>query len=548
MTKAKEPESQLIWQPLAKKFSILSLRFERDHSFTQGLSGPEFLINFLINDDKGRDILMFERFDLTKKTDDKEFLKEIEPLQKQMGILQRDLRDKKIPVIIVVEGWNASGITMVMNELIHFLDPRGFSLHSIGSPSEDERARPLLLRFWEKIPAKGRIALFARSWYSRSLAETISGIEWKRGIKRSLSQINQFERQLADDGTIVLKFFLHISKEEQKKRLDEREQNLLTSWMITKGDWDFHNQYDSYLPVIEEFIEGTDRHYAPWVIIEATDRNYTILKVFSAVIKTLEKNLAASDQKAKEKVGNSEISRPKKVEVRRKSLPAVTLTRPEYEHNLVTCQEQVRDIQYQFYKRKIPLMIVYEGWDAAGKGGNIMRLVRQMNPRGYDVIPISRPNDTENTYHYLWRFVRHFPREGQLTIFDRSWYGRVLVERVEGFCSETEWKRAYSEINEMEETYVENGGGMIKFWLEIDKDEQIRRFRQREKDPLKEWKITDEDWRNREKWDLYEGAVDEMLARTNTPAAPWTVVESGNKWYARLKTLQTVISYGERIL
>jgi polyphosphate kinase 2 (PPK2 family) len=318
--------------------------------------------------------------------------------------------------------------------------------------------------------------------------------------------------------------------------------------MITKGDWDFHDQYDNYLPVIEEFIEGTDRHYAPWIIIEATDRNYTILKVFSTVIKSLEKNLAASDQKAKEKSGNPEISRPKKVEVKRISLPAVTLTRSEYEHSLITLQGQVREIQYRLYKRKIPLMIVFEGWDAAGKGGNIMRLVRQMNPRGYDVIPISRPNDTENTYHYLWRFVRNFPREGQMTIFDRSWYGRVLVERVEGFCSETEWKRAYNEINEMEETYVENGGGMIKFWLEIDKDEQIKRFKQREKDPLKEWKITDEDWRNREKWDLYETAVDEMLARTNTPAAPWTVVESSDKWYARLKTLQTVISYGEQIV
>jgi len=491
---------------------------------------------------------MFERFDLAKKTDDKVFQKDIEPMQKQLGILQRDLRDKKIPVIIVVEGWNASGITMVMNELIQFLDPRGFSLHSIGSPSDAERTRPLLWRFWEKIPAKGRIALFARSWYSRSLAEIISGIEWKRGVRHSLSQINQFERQLADDGTIIIKFFLHISKEEQKKRLDEREQNPLTSWMITKGDWDFHNQYDSYLPVIEDYIEGTDRPYAPWMIIEATDRNYTILKAFSAVIKTLEKNLAASDKNAVEKNGNSDITRPKKFDVKRKSFPAVALTRPEYEQNLIMYQQQVREIQYRLYKRKIPLIIVYEGWDAAGKGGNIMRLVRHMNPRGYDVIPISRPNDAENEYHYLWRFVRQFPGGGQITIFDRSWYGRVLVERIEGFCSETEWKRAYNEINEMEETYVEDGGGLIKFWLEIDKNEQIRRFRQREKDPLKQWKITDEDWRNHEKWNLYDEAVDEMLARTNTPVAPWTVVESGNKWYARLKTLQTVISYGEQFL
>src|SRR5512139_3067779 len=193
---------------------------------------------------------MFERIDLTRKTEDRTFEKEIGPLQKQLGVLQRDLRDRKIPVMIVVEGWNASGLTMVMNELIQYLDPRGFSLHSIGSPTDEERARPLLWRFWEKIPPEGRIALFARSWYSRSLAEVISGVEWKRGVSQSLDQINQFERQLSDDGTIVLKFFLHISKEEQKRRLHEREQNLLTSWMITRGDWDFHNQYDNYLPVI----------------------------------------------------------------------------------------------------------------------------------------------------------------------------------------------------------------------------------------------------------------------------------------------------------
>jgi polyphosphate:AMP phosphotransferase len=492
---------------------------------------------------------MFERLDLTKKTADKVFLKDIEEMQKELGMLQRELRDKKIPAIILVEGWHASGITMVINELIKLLDPRGFSLYSIGSPSDEERARPLLWRFWEQIPPKGRIALFARSWYSRSLAELISGIGWKQGVKQSVSQINQFERQLADDGTIVLKFFLHISKAEQKKRLEEREQNVLTSWMIDKGDWDFHNQYESYLPVVEEFIEETDHPYAPWTIIEATDRNYTILKVFSAVIKTLEKSLAVSDEKGREKIVNSGVTRPpKKAGIKRKCAPAVTLNRHDYEQKLTSCQEQVREIQYRMYKRKVPLIIVYEGWDAAGKGGNIMRLVRHMNPRDYNVIPISKPNDTESRYHYLWRFVRQYPKAGHITIFDRSWYGRVLVERVEGFCSETEWKRAYNEINEMEQTYVENGGGIIKFWLDIDKDEQGRRFSQRENDPLKKWKITGEDWRNREKWDLYEMAVDEMLARTNTRAAPWTVVESNDKWYARLKALQTVISYGEQIL
>jgi polyphosphate:AMP phosphotransferase len=491
--------------------------------------------------------MMFERYDLEKKTDDKTYEKSMAPLQEQLGVLQRSLRDHKIPTIIVIEGWNASGITMVIHELIHSLDPRGFSMHSIGNPSDEERAHPLLWRFWVRTPLKGRIAIFARSWYSRALAEHISGIDWKTGMKRSIASINNFERQFSDDGAVIIKFFLHINKEEQKKRLDERENNPLTSWMITTGEWDFHHHYDTYLPIIEQFIEGTDHPSAPWTIVEATDKNHTVLKVFSHVIKTLEKRLASIDSHGKDEK-KDEIIRPKKTEVKRKSAAPASFSKPEYEQDLLKCQDRVRDLQYTLYKRKIPLIILYEGWDAAGKGGNIMRLLRHMNPRGYDVVPIGAPDQTELDHHYLWRFYTRFPKSGHTTIFDRSWYGRVLVERVEGFCKDHEWKRAYNEINEMEEAFVETGGGLIKFWLEIDKEEQLKRFNQRQKDPLKQWKITDEDWRNRKKWDEYEEAVNEMLARTSTPLAPWTVVESDDKWYARLKSLQTVISTCEQLI
>jgi len=487
---------------------------------------------------------MFEKYDLKRSVDDRAFKKAIEPLQQQLGVLQRSLRDHKIPVIIVVEGWNASGITMAINELIQFLDPRGFSMHSVGSPTDEEQARPLLWRFWVKTPPKGRMAIFARSWYSRSLAEHIAGIEWKRSIKHSISTINSFERQLADDGAVILKFFLHISKEEQKKRLDERENNPLTSWMITKGDWDFHRQYDSYLPIIEQFIEETDNASAPWTIVEATEKNHTVLKVYSTVIKALEKRIAQAESHGKN-IKKNDVIKPKKNEARRSSKAPQTFTKDEYEKELLEYEGRIRDIHYRLYKRKLPLIIVYEGWDAAGKGGNIMRLVRQMNPRGYDVVPIGRPGQTELDHHYLWRFYMHFPKTGHVTIFDRSWYGRVLVERVEGYCGEYEWKRAYNEINEMEQAYIESGGGLVKFWLEISKDEQLRRFNQRQNDPLKQWKITDEDWRNRKKWEEYEEALDEMLGRTSTPHAPWTVIESDDKWFSRIKTLKTVTEYCE---
>ena len=489
---------------------------------------------------------MFEKLDLSRTIDDKNFEKKMTPLYPRLGVLQRALWDQRVPIIIAVEGWNASGITMVINELIRFLDPRGFSLHSIGSPNDEERGRPLLWRFWIRTPARGRMAIFARSWYSRSLAEQTSGIDWKSRIRHSIEDINQLERQLADDGAVILKFFLHISKEEQKRRLEEREKDPLTSWMITQGDWDFHHHYDGYLTIIEQYIRGTDRPYAPWTVVGATDKNHTRLRVYTTVIKRLEKKLHQLGERGKS-VDYGDIRKPPRVRVERFAAAPVTCPKPEYEKILTTYQDRVRDIQYRLFKRRIPLIIVYEGWDAAGKGGNIMRLVRHMNPRGYDVVPVGRPDQTELDHHYLWRFYKRFPLAGHITIFDRSWYGRVLVERVEGFCTKTEWKRAYHEINEMEQSYIESGGGLVKFWLEMSRDEQHRRFMARQNDSLKEWKMTDEDWRNRERWDQYEEAVDEMLARTSTKTAPWSVIESDDKYYARLKALRTVIEYGEML-
>ena len=491
---------------------------------------------------------MFDKYDLTKKIDDHTFAKECTPLQERLGILQRELREKKIPVILVMEGWNASGITNSIQEIIRFLDPRGFNLYSTGSPTEEERAHSLMWRFWVNTPVKGRIAIFARSWYSRGLAENVSGIEWKKNIRQTITAINNFERQLTDDGTIIIKFFLHISLEEQKKRLNERDKNPLTSWMITKGDWDFHRYYDSLLPVVEEVINETDSSNAPWTIVEATDTNYTVLKCYQTLIKLLEKRSAEISGNTKKRKADDTIKKPRRVEVKRRARPPVSLLKDDYQTQIVAAQARIRDLQYVLFKRKIPLVVVFEGWDAAGKGGTIMRLVRELNPRGYDVTPVSSPNDMELDHHYLWRFIRRYPKAGHVTIFDRSWYGRVLVERVEGLAKEHEWQRAYNEINELENEFVENGGGLVKCWLEVSNDEQLKRFHQRETDPLKQWKITQEDWRNREKWDLYESATDEMLARTSTKTAPWTIIESDDKWYARLKTLETVTQYCEKLI
>lgn len=491
---------------------------------------------------------MLGKLDLSKTTDESAYEKTLEGYKDRLNVLQRALRDKRIPVMIVIEGWNAAGITMAVHEIIHALDPRGYMLHAIEKPTEEERARPFLWRFWLRTPPRGRIAIFARSWYSRAITEEMQKRTWEKSLKGRADQINNFERQLSDDGTVILKFFLHITKEEQKARLEERERNPLTACLVTPSIWNVHRHYDDSFPVINEFIVRTNTGYAPWTLVEATDRKYAILKIYAAIIKNLEKQIEAPGDEPK-KTKSKEGPKLKKTPVKRHSHPEKVFTKDELQETLASLQIEMLELHYLLFKRKIPLMIVYEGWDAAGKGGNITRVTRFMNPLGYYVIPVAAPTGHEKEYHYLRRFVKHFPTGGDIAIFDRSWYGRVLVERVEKFCSEPEWQRAYQEINEMEEDFVtSSGGGIVKFWLEISRDEQLKRFQQRASDPEKVYKITDEDWRNREKWDQYEEAVDEMLARTSTEIAPWTVIESNDKWFARVKALRTVIATAQKLL
>ena len=492
---------------------------------------------------------VLEKLDLTKTTDMAKFEKNLAPLRERLAVLQRTLREQNIPTIILIEGWDAAGITMSTHAIIQALDPRGFTLHPISKPTDEEKARPFLWRFWIRTPPKGRIALFARGWYSRAISAEMQKPTWTKSMDGKIHAINNFERTLSDNGALIIKFFLHIDKDEQKRRLEERERNPLTAWLVTPSVWNLHHHYDTSLPVVDDLLVKTDKDYAPWNVIEATDRNYTILKVYSILIKTLEKRIEEAKEGKTKKGKQKEVILPKKTPVKRRSFPETAFTKEQCQETLNNLQIEMLELHYLLFKRQIPLIIMYEGWDAAGKGGNITRIARYMNPLGYDVIPIAAPTQDEKDHHYLWRFIRHYPKAGHIAIYDRSWYGRVLVERVENFCTVTEWQRAYEEINEMEEDYIRSsGGGIVKFWLEISKEEQLKRFQQRANDPLKTYKITDEDWRNREKWDLYDTAIDEMLARTSTRTAPWTVIESDNKWYARVKALRTVIETVRNLL
>ena len=516
---------------------------------------------------------MLENLDLNKKLSKKEYKELTDRLSPKLAALQRTCKELGIPIMIIFEGWGASGKGTLINQLIRPLDPRGFQVFTIQKPNEEERMRPFLWRFFTKLPAKGRIHVFDRSWYQRILDEGMRHGMEKEKRMTAYEEIHSFEELLTADGMVIIKFFLHISKEEQHKRLKNLEKNKETAWRVTEQDWKKNKEYGKYLHISDEMIIHTDREEAPWTVIEATDREYASAKIMNIVVACLEQAVkrvrgerAYQEEKKRlalqEKQKNSQTEQ--KEQTKENELEKISnqfgtgvlagvdlsksLTKAEYKKKLKKLQERLRVLHSEMYVKRVPLVLAFEGWDAGGKGGAIKRITENIDPRGYEVVPTASPNDIEKAHHYLWRFWNKMPKAGHLAIFDRTWYGRVMVERIEGFCTEDEWKRAYSEINNMEAHLAGAGAIVLKFWMHIDKDEQARRFKERQDIPEKQWKITDEDWRNREKWDEYEKAVDEMLIRTSTDYAPWIIVEANSKYYARIKVLETVVEALEKRL
>ncbi len=491
---------------------------------------------------------MLETFDLSLTIRKHEYEDLVHALRSRMGELQRETRIHGKSIIIAVEGWRGAGISQVINQVIHALDPRGVRVIPIGSPSDLERQHHMMWRFWVNLPPYGQMIILDRSWYSRILTERFDPANMDSVPSYAIDDILTFEKQLADDGNLLIKMFLHITNETQNKRLKKLKKDCFMDYSPFPAIPDCESHYLQYIPVIEHLISRTDTLYAPWTIIEAEQGRYAHVKALKTISSMMEGWLARLATPLPDMVYAArlpeDIAHPG-IHEDRSVLDLVNLTlayeRNEYKKLLDMYQERLSNLQYDLIRKKKPLIIVFEGWDAAGKGGCIVRLTSPLNPRGYTVEPIGKPSDWDLLHHYLWRFYIRLPKKGHITVFDRSWYGRVLVERVEGLCREEEWKRAYHEINGMEERLVKNNNIIIKFWLQIDKEEQLSRFREREGNPDKQWKITDEDWRNREKWDMHRSAVSEMLKRTSTPMAPWTIVPANNKFYARVMVIRTVV-------
>lgn len=494
---------------------------------------------------------VLDKTDLSQRLSREEWKAARQELELQLGQAQRAAREAKLRTLLVFEGWDAAGKGAVISALAAAWDPRGFEVHNLGVPTADDRYYPFLCRYWHTLPPSGAIAMLNRSWYRRVLDERVDGLIGEHEWLDAYDEIDRFERQLVTDGYLVLKFWLHIDKKEQKRRFEALAKDPVYSWKVGKEERRRRRQWAEYEVAVEDMLARTSTGLAPWEIVAANCRRHARATVMQTVLSSMSRACASLGD-AKPAAGSRE-EKPERVWVKGSNpLDHVDLTlsvdRETYSRELPELQSELRRLQHQLYRARVPAVVVYEGWDASGKGGNIRRLTRELDPRGYEVVPIGAPTPQELAHHYLRRFWTQLPKAGHIAVFDRSWYGRVLVERVEGFASESEWRRAYQEINEFEYSLAQFGAAIVKFWLHISPEEQLRRFEDREADPYKRWKITPEDWRNREKWGAYYDAVGEMVQRTSTSYAPWTIIEGNDKPWARLKALRTVRSALETAL
>lgn len=488
---------------------------------------------------------MFESAELKHKLSDKEYDAQVPALREALLNAQFDLLEKRDrSLLIIVGGVDGAGKGDTINLLSSWLDPRHLDVHALTAHSDEERARPEYYRHFRRLPAKGKIGIHFGSWHSMPILQHAYKKISRSEMDAHLTRICQVERMLADEGWVLLKLWFHLSKDQQEKRLKALSKDKQQSWRVADTDWERFRMYDRFAKVSSRALRETSTDFAPWHIIPGANANYRHITVGNAVLSALQGDIP--------KPATSVAVRPAPpadgVHILATLDTSKKLGKPKYEKQLLDLQGRLNLAIRNEKFRNRSLALVFEGWDAAGKGGAIRNVTSALDVRSYHITPIAAPNDEERHHPYLWRFWKHVPKAGHIAIFDRSWYGRVLVERVEGFCSEADWMRGYTEINEFEEQMHERGTEVIKFWLHISAEEQMRRFKEREATGFKRYKITEEDWRNRKQWPAYESAVTDMVDRTSTEHAPWTLVEAEDKRYARIKVLKTIVQRLESIL
>ncbi len=485
---------------------------------------------------------MFESAELGQKVDKKTFEARVEELRVELINAQYDLREADFPVVILLDGDDRSASIQALHEMHDWMDGRYLETQALGPPTEDERERPVVWRYWSRLPRKGCIAVFLDGWALEGIRRRVLGEIDDAEYGRWIEHVLRFEQMLVDDGMLIVKLWFHLPKKELKKRLKKAGKKKKQAWKVAEGAERVYELYDEAIPIAERLVRDTSTGESRWTVIESTDWRYASVTAAETIRAALMRRLAAGAQETADAASPTPADAPglpdEKTVLDNVDLSS-TLERDEYRERLADLQADVARLTGKALEKGVASVLAFEGWDAAGKGGVIRRLVAPIDPRSVRLVPVAAPTEEELAHHYLWRFWQHVPRNGRIAIFDRTWYGRVLVERVEGFAREDEWRRAYKEIRDFEESLAENGSLVLKFWLHIDPEEQLRRFQAREDTPYKQYKITEEDYRNREKWGAYQAAVHEMVSRTHVEDAPWHLVPANDKRFARIQVLET---------
>lgn len=466
----------------------------------------------------------------------KAFNREVTELRYALVQAQNSIRNSKIPVMILFAGVDGAGKHEMVNLLSEWMDPRFLKTKAYLRYTEEDLERPEMWRYWRDLPSEGEMHLFLSAWSTKPLMARVKERSSQKEFQRQLDSIRLFEQTLRDNGYLVLKYWMHLDREQQRERLVKLSADERKSWQIKATDWENLTLYNRFVDAADEIIEGTDP--SSWTIVDGSVERSRSLVVARDILSHLEKKLEEAQKEKKTVTCKNSIGSGKNA-LRGVNLKK-TLDKETYKSELKFWQSRVGQLQKECRRQKISTILVFEGWDAAGKGGAIRRLTQALDAREYEILPVAAPTKEELEHHYLWRFWKQIPSAGRLTIFDRSWYGRVLVERIEGFASKKAWHRAFEEINQFEEECTAHGMVLCKFWLHISKEEQLRRFKDREETPYKAWKLNDEDWRNREKWSDYLKAAEDMFELTSTEKCPWTLVPANQKWMARIEVLKTV--------
>lgn len=575
---------------------------------------------------------MLEQVDFTaEKLTKEEYKPQYKELVNKLVVLQQQARAKGIGLVVLFEGWGGAGKGSRISDLMYELDARATSVH-VTEDFDAEAAKrfagadwgvtdfkPVMQEFWQSLGERGTITFYDRGWYAAAIERALFelGFENSKSVKKlakkakgrpileegaskargefhgdivaSYQRIaHNFEQMLVDDGYIVIKLFVHVSKEAQRKRLERLRDNPNTSWRVSGEKFEQLKYYDKAYKLYDRLLETSNFAFAPWTLVNGEDKRSANIQVAKALVDAIEYALAAGPDAAAEAAkkkaaensaraaaaigeGGAEGTQADDPAAVRKAAeaeaalqhsqaprgsnyivmagyPQIDHSKPkpriesdeEYKTQLKAEQARFGELELEMYQKRVPLMLMYEGWDAAGKGGNIKRVAQAIDARAYTVFPSPAPTKPELMHPHLWRYWIRLPKAGHVGIYDRSWYGRVLVERVEGFSSTEQWSRAYDEINAFEYELVQWGAILLKFWVDITPDEQLRRFEARQADPNKLWKMTDEDWRNRDKYPQYKQAVDDMFRLTSTTFAPWIVLESDDKRYARIQALKAI--------